>query len=197
LAERTRSAWAHLCRVATVPETEAEWEKLVQGLSSPEGPFDWSLCLGPRLRPGSGRPTVLGSLIDAYRHFEDEESGKALKRLAGGLLDRASAELGFDILAELPSGFESGKVHSFAELAAESESNHSNLWLRHLASAYTALPADAEVSDLALGLSRPVTGKRVLLTTLIYDRPELTSACVHLLRAHGASWVGLLALASA
>lgn len=194
LLQRTRSAWEHLGRPVTLPETPAQWQTLLSGRGPVEGPFDWSLSLG-LMRTGRGRRlTPLGHLVEAWRVHAYPEAQEALAKLSREFLERVHAEFHFDLQAELPHGFESGTPASFAELAGEPASPE--LWHLGWASSYEKLPVLADVSERALALAAPVRGRSVLLTTPVFDRPELASGCVHLLRAQGAEWVGLLALAS-
>jgi hypothetical protein len=132
--------------------------------------------------------------VEAWRQHDYEEARQALARLADELLQRAQAEVGFDLWTELPQGFASGTPFTFAGLVPEFAATE--LWTLGWASSYETLPAAADVCDRALRLCRPVSGQRVLLTTVVYDRPELASGCVHRLKAEGALWVGMLALAS-
>lgn len=179
----------------TLPESSAEWQNLVKDMGPLQGPFDWALCLGSLRQGESLRFTPLGNLVQAFCEYGDAESRTALSRLAGELLTRARAELNFDIRAELPHGFQSGRPLTFASLVADQAGKGPEFWGRHLASAYDSIPMVPELAEQALSLLEPVTGKRVLLTTLVLDRPDLASTCVHLLKSQGAEWVGLLSLA--
>ena len=191
---RTRRVWEDLSRPVTLPETTDEWQSLLSGMGPLPGPFDWSLSLGPMREGKRGRHSRLGSIVNAWQHYGYDEARQACARLALELAKRAQAQLEFDLWAELPHGFESGEPLSFAALFPEPVC--ADLWERAWASSYDTLPAQADVWDHALRLRVPVAGKRVLLSTPVFDRPELASGCVHLLKAHGATWVGLLALAS-
>jgi len=166
------------------------------GMESPAGPFDWALSLGPRRRPKHARLTALGELVEAWRTYGDADAQSALSRLALELLQRAETELEFDFRTELPLGFESGKHFTFAELVGDRPGDRGGFWERCLASSYKETPALPEVAEACLGCYGPVAQQRVLLTTLVYDAPDLASTCVHLLKSRGALWVGLLALAA-
>lgn len=192
--QRTRSVWKDLSRPVTLPETTEEWQSLLSGMGPLPGPFDWSLSLGPMHEGKRGRHSRLGSIVNAWQHHGYDEARQACARLAHELANRARAQLEFDLWAELPHGFESGEPLSFVELVPEHGS--ADLWERSWASSYDTLPTQADVWEHALRLRVQVTGKRVLLSTPVFDRPELASGCVHLLKADGAAWVGLLALAS-
>lgn len=193
--EYTRGFWTRLGRPVTVPATEAEWQRILDAVSTLEGPYDWALCLGPLCTGRGRRLTSLGKLIEAWRMYDYAESREALSRLACRLLNQAVAHPGFDMRIELPWGYESGTPVTLAELLDLEVPDPEEFWGRQMASTYNTLPAHPELADRALRVRAHVTGRRVLLTTLVHDRPELASACSHLLRSHGATWVGLLALA--
>lgn len=194
LLHRTRGAWEHLGRPVTLPETPAEWESLLSNRGPVDGPFDWSLTLGPMRTKRNGRLTKLGHVIEAWRVHAYSDAREALARLAHEFLERAHSEFHFDLQGDLPRGFESGRMLSFADLLEDSPLTE--LWRLDWASSYEQWPAQAEVADRALSVAVPVRDRRVLLTTPLYDRAEVASSCVHLLRAQGAEWVGLLALAT-
>jgi hypothetical protein len=195
LTGRTRRAWSRLARPVTLPENSAQWQAVMAGLGSQGGPFDWALSMGP-LRRTNTRLTALGQLVEAWRIYGDADAQSALSQLAHGLLQRAESELGFNFRTELPSGFESGTRFTFAELTGDRPGNRVDFWDRRWASSYKVTPALPEVAESCLACQGPVGQQRVLLTTLVYDAPELASTCVHLLKSNGAAWVGLLALAA-
>lgn len=194
LVQRTRSAWEHLARPVTLPEDVAQWQSLLSGMGPVPGPFDWSLCFGPLRAGRRARVTGLGHVVEAWRGHDYPDAKEALARLAREVVRRAHEEYAVDLWSELPVGFDSGTPLTVASLVTEPAS--SELWNLRWASSCENLPAQSNVWDHALQLTVPVQGRRVLLTTPVFDRPEVASGCVHLLRAQGAAWVGLIALAT-
>ncbi len=194
LLQRARGAWEDLGRPVTLPEDESQWQQLLSNMGPVEGPFDWSLVLGAMRSGRRARLTHLGHIVEAWRCHAYVDARSALAKLAGEFVQRAHAELAVDLWAELPLGFASGEPLTVTGLVSEPEAT--DLWSLGWASSYEKMPPQSDVWDHALRLTRPVAGKRVLLTTPVFNRPDVASGCVHLLRGNGAAWVGLFALAS-
>ena len=194
LLQRSRGAWEHLGRPVTLPEDEAGWQELLESAGPVDGPFDWSLTLGPMRQARRQRLTLLGHILEAWRCHAYGEARTALSRLAHEFVQRAYDELAVDLWTELPQGFDSGAPFTVAGLVGEP--NATDLWTLGWASSYDKLPAHSEVWDHALRLTAKVEGKRVLLTTPMLQGTEIASGCVHLLRSQGAAWVGLFAFAT-
>lgn len=187
--------WQHLLRPIDYPAEQADWIRLVGSPRGLRGPHDWGLAMGAGWsRAGRRRrSTPLGELYRALVRDEDEVAGEILAILAGRFMRHIELHNEFDLACALPVDYISGNGDSTASLFARPGVDYPLAVRTDLLTWEMAAGPGAVASDEAMRLQGQVAGRRVLI---VCDWYRFDRACpaVHVLRAGGASRVGVLAL---
>jgi hypothetical protein len=192
---RRFSTFVHqLARTCDVPVLPEEWARLCAPRAL-FGPHDWGLALGA-LHGRQGRRlrlTPLGRLFFALEQEGDRDAGLALAAMLARFVRHLEWERHFDIACKLPSDYVSGDGDKTIALFGWPEVGYTLPIRADLFAWGMAARLGAAGSERAMTLEAGVAGRRVLIVADRY-RFEPTSTAVHLLRAAGASRVGVLTL---